>query len=127
MPFIQISVAEHTTDETKKNISRSVHESLVEVFRIPQDDFFQVIRAVPANDLLYADSYLGIPHTNNIVYIQIIARAGRTPEMKKELYKNIATKIAASTPVSIDDVFIVLLENTNDNWSFGQGIAQYIQ
>lgn len=59
--------------------------------------------------------------------IQIIARAGRTPEMKKELYKAIAAKIADRTSVSIDDVVIVLVENTTENWSFGQGIAQYIQ
>lgn len=127
MPFVQINLAQHLTDEVKKNISLSIHESLVEVFKIPQDDYFQVVRGVSPADLLYPDSYLGIPHTGNIVYIQIIARAGRTPEMKKELYKGIATKIADRTPISIDDVFIVLVENTVENWSFGQGIAQYIQ
>ena len=127
MPFVQISLAGHTTDKEKKDISRSVHESLVEVFSIPQDDLFQVIRGVPASDLIYPESYMGISHTGNIVYIQIIARAGRTPEMKKELYKAIATKIADRTSVSINDVVIVLMENTTENWSFGQGIAQYIQ
>jgi phenylpyruvate tautomerase PptA (4-oxalocrotonate tautomerase family) len=127
MPFVQISLAQNTTSEVKKNISLSIHESLVEIFKIPQDDLFQVIREVPAGDLVYPESYMGIPHTGNIVYVQIIARAGRTPEMKKELYKTIATKIAGRTPVSINDVVIILVENTVENWSFGQGIAQYIQ
>ncbi|HVU58849.1 MAG TPA: tautomerase family protein [Puia sp.] len=127
MPFVQINLAQNLTDEVKKNISGSIHESLVEVFKIPQKDFFQVIHEVRPSDLLWPDSYLNIPHTGSIVYIQIIARAGRTPEMKKALYKAIATKIADRTPVGIDDVFIVLVENTVENWSFGQGIAQYIQ
>jgi len=127
MPFVQISLGQQTTGEIKKKISSSIHESLIEVFKIPQDDLFQVIREVPAQDLIYPESYMGIPHTGNIVYIQIIARAGRTPEMKKALYKAIATRISDSTPISIDDVFIVLVENTTENWSFGQGIAQYIQ
>jgi phenylpyruvate tautomerase PptA (4-oxalocrotonate tautomerase family) len=127
MPFVQISLGQQTTGEIKKKISSSIHESLIEVFKIPQDDLFQVIREVPAQDLIYPESYMGIPHTGNIVYIEIIARAGRTPEMKKALYKAIATRISDSTPISIDDVFIVLVENTTENWSFGQGIAQYIQ
>lgn len=127
MPFVQINLAQHLTDEVKKNISSSIHESLVDVFKIPHDDFFQVIHEIRPADLLWPESYMNIPHTGNMVYIQIIARAGRTPEMKKELYKSIATKIAGTTPISINDVFIVLVENTVENWSFGQGIAQYIQ
>ena len=127
MPFVQINLGEHHTDEVKKNISTAIHQSLVDVFKIPKDDFFQVIHNLTPSDLLWPASYLNIPHTGDIVYIQITARAGRTPEMKKELYKSIATKIADTTPISIDDVFIVLLENTTENWSFGQGIAQYIQ
>jgi phenylpyruvate tautomerase PptA (4-oxalocrotonate tautomerase family) len=127
MPFVQINHAAHFSDEVKKNISLSVHESLVEVFKIPQDDFFQVVRGVPPSDLLFPESYMGIPHTGDLVYVHITARGGRTGEMKKELYKAIATKIAARTPVSINDVIIILSENTVENWSFGQGIAQYLQ
>jgi len=108
MPFVQINLVQNLTDEVKKNISSSIHESLVDVFKIPKDDFFQVIHEVRPSDLLWPDSYMNIPHTGNMVYIQIIARAGRTP-------------------ISINDVFIVLVENTVENWSFGQGIAQYIQ
>jgi phenylpyruvate tautomerase PptA (4-oxalocrotonate tautomerase family) len=127
MPFVQINLAQNLTDEIKKHISGSIHESLVEVFNIPTDDFFQVIHEVRPSDLLWPDSYMDIPHTGNMVYIQIIARAGRTPEMKKALYKSIATKIAGRTPISTNDVFIVLVENTVENWSFGQGEAQYIR
>jgi len=29
MPFVQINLAQNLTDEVKKNISRSIHESLV--------------------------------------------------------------------------------------------------
>ena len=111
-------------EKARKDISLSIHESLVAVYHIPQDDYFQVVHATRPADLLYPDSYLGVPHNNNLVYIQIIARAGRTREMKKELYKTIAEKIAARTSVSVNDVIIVLLENTENDWSFGQGIAQ---
>jgi len=67
MPFVQINLAQNLTDEVKKNISSSIHESLVDVFKIPQDDFFQVIHEVRPSDLLWPDSYMNIPHTGNMV------------------------------------------------------------
>jgi phenylpyruvate tautomerase PptA (4-oxalocrotonate tautomerase family) len=125
MPFVQINLAQNLSEQVKKHISQSVHESLISHFNIPADDFFQVINELRTSDLLFPESYLNIPHTGNMVYIQIIARAGRTVEMKQALYKSIAEKIADRTPISINDVFIVLVENDAANWSFGQGVAQY--
>ncbi|MES1159684.1 MAG: tautomerase family protein [Bacteroidota bacterium] len=124
MPFVQINLSQNLTDQVKRDISLSIHESLVNVFKIPQDDYFQVIHEIRPADLLFPESYMDIPHTNNLVYIQIIAKAGRTTDMKKELYRSIAEKIAQRTPISINDVIIVLVENLAENWSFGQGLAQ---
>jgi phenylpyruvate tautomerase PptA (4-oxalocrotonate tautomerase family) len=124
MPFVQINLSQNLTDKVRKDISLSIHESLVNIFKIPQDDYFQVIHEIRPTDLLYPESYMGIPHTNNLVYIQIIAKAGRTADMKKELYRSIAEKIAQRTPININDVIIVLVENLAENWSFGQGLAQ---
>ena len=126
MPFVQISLAQNCTEQIKKDISHSIHESLIDYFKIPVDDYFQVFHCVQPSDLMYPEKYMDIPHSGNLVYIQIIARGGRTVEMKKELYKSIAHKIAERTPIGIDDVIIVLVENTLENWSFGRGIAQYV-
>jgi phenylpyruvate tautomerase PptA (4-oxalocrotonate tautomerase family) len=126
MPFVQISLAKNLTEKVKKDISHSIHESLVDAFKIPVDDYFQVINEVQPGNLLFAENYMGIPHSDNLVYIQIIARSGRTVEQKKELYLSIAKKIAERTPIGIDDVIIILLENELPDWSFGRGIAQYV-
>jgi phenylpyruvate tautomerase PptA (4-oxalocrotonate tautomerase family) len=125
MPFVQINLAQSLSEQVKNDISKSIHESLISHFNIPADDYFQVIHELPERGLLFPASYMNIPHTGNLVYIQIIARTGRTVEMKKALYRSIAEKIAARTPISTNDVFIVLVENNSPDWSFGQGIAQY--
>lgn len=124
MPFVQITLSQPATEKVKKDISLAVHESLMQVYHIPADDFFQVIHEVAATNLLFPESYMNVPHTKQLVYIQIIAREGRTVDMKKQLYRSIAEKIAAGTPISINDVIIILVENTSPDWSFGQGIAQ---
>ena len=126
MPFVQIYLGDHLTQKNKKDISLAIHQSLMDNFHIPADDYFQVINAVAAGDILYPGSYFGVPHSPNLLYIRITARSGRTVEMKQSLYKNIAERIAAATPVSADDVVIIFVENESADWSFGRGIAQMV-
>ncbi|MGO4288357.1 tautomerase family protein [Chitinophaga sp. RAB17] len=126
MPFVQIYLGEHLSAANKKDISLSVHQSLQEHFNIPADDYFQVIHTMQPGDILYPNSYFDVPHTDNLMYIRITARAGRTVEQKQALYKSIATRIAAATPVPADDVVIILVENDLAGWSFGRGDAQMV-
>jgi phenylpyruvate tautomerase PptA (4-oxalocrotonate tautomerase family) len=127
MPFVNIYLPAGFTQQVKTRISLLVHESLMSVFKIPEKDYFQVIHPVMAEHLIYPDNYLNVPHTANLIYIQVTCGPGRTIEMKQALYALIAEKIAVSTPVSANDVIIVLTETGWENWSFGQGIAQMIK
>ena len=127
MPFVNIYLPEVFPRELKNKISLSVHESLMEIFNIPEDDYFQIIHQVSSEDLIFPDCYLGIRHTPNLMYIQIICGPGRTVEMKKSLYSVISTKISERTHVLSNDIIIVLNETSLENWSFGQGKAQMIK
>jgi quercetin dioxygenase-like cupin family protein/phenylpyruvate tautomerase PptA (4-oxalocrotonate tautomerase family) len=126
MPFVQINLSEELDGPARKAISASIHESLIEIFRIPADDLFQTIQAYPKDGLVFASAYLGIEHAHPFVAIQIFCGEGRTVTMKEQLYQHIAEKIAARTPVATGNVFIVVVENTPANWSFGNGIAQMV-
>ena len=126
MPFVQINVSAELDAPARKAISESIHESLVEIFRIPADDLFQTIQGFNRDSLVFPPAYLGIEHTFPFVAIQIFCREGRTVSMKEQLYERIAGRIAARTPVAAANVFIVVLENTDANWSFGNGVAQMV-
>ncbi|WP_321480495.1 tautomerase family protein [uncultured Bacteroides sp.] len=125
MPLIRISLPKSLSKEVKNNVSLSVHHALIEEFNIPQNDFFHVIEELDPDQMHFPESYLGISHTSDIVYIQIIAGEGRTFDQKKRLYKAIADKIEHSTHITANNIIIVLLENNGfENWSFGNGEAQ---
>jgi quercetin dioxygenase-like cupin family protein len=126
MPFVQINHSAELDQATRTSISLSIQEALVETFRIPADDFFQVMHPLQAEALIYAPSYLGVAHANPFVYMQIIFREGRSVAMKQELHRAIAAKISDRTPVKIANVFIVMVENTSADWSFGEGKAQLV-
>jgi len=124
MPFVQVSLLRGKPPQTVAKIVDSIHTALVEEFKIPESDKFQVVREVDADHLIFPASYHGIPHSENIIYIHITAKEGRTIETKKRLYAKIAALIHERAGISIDDVFIVLTENKGENWSFGRGQAQ---
>ncbi|MFH6996657.1 tautomerase family protein [Flavobacterium sp. FlaQc-57] len=125
MPFVRISLPKKLSLATKNTISEAVHQSLIEEFHIPKDDYFHVIEELEPHQIKYPDSYLGISHSEEIIYVQITAGQGRTAEQKKNLYHKIASKISTSTEILINNVIIVLLENNGlENWSFGNGEIQ---
>lgn len=122
MPFIKISLRRNQPLETKNAISEAIHQSLISQFHIPQDDYFQIIEELEPHQIKYPKSYLGIPHTNDIIFIQITAGAGRTSEQKSLLYAEVAERISLTTDIKADDIIIILTENNGgENWSFGQG------
>jgi len=125
MPFVRISLPKKLSLETKSTISASVHESLIAEFNVPKDDYFHVIEELESHQIKYPETYLGISHSEDIIYVQITAGQGRTLEQKKKLYHQIATLISTSTEILINNVIIVLLENNVlENWSFGNGEIQ---
>lgn len=125
MPFVRISVSHQLTDDAVAHIADAVHDSLVATFKMPPHDRFQVVSRHSPKELIYAPEYLGITHGDTVALIQITANEGRTVEMKKALFARIASTIARGGAVSAADVFVNLVEVKKENWSFGNGIAQY--
>ena len=126
MPLVRITMPKGKTPEHRKAISQGVHAALVETFNVPNDDLFQIItEAAPETEIVHAPSYLGISYTNDLVLIQITVSDTRTVEQKKQLFRRIADHLAEHPGLRREDIFINLLEVKKENWSFGNGLAQY--
>jgi len=126
MPLIRIDVIEGHSDREISEISAAVHCGLVEVFGVPERDQFQVITEHRPGRLIYNKSYLGIERTDGIVVIHVFFSTGRTDDQKKAFYALVAKTIAERTKIRPEDVTIALSENTRSDWSFGNGVAQYL-
>lgn len=124
MPLVRISMNPGRTAEQRRAIGNGIHDALVEAIGIPADDRFQVLSEEPADGLVYDPGYGGVARTDGVVFIQIYLRRGRTPDMKRALYRAAARNLS-QVGVRPQDVFIALSENELVDWSFGDGIAQY--
>ncbi len=96
-----------------------------ETFNVPEDDQFMTIREHDAANFRYGASYLGIARSDDLVLIQISAMNTRTLEQKKALFGRIAELLGESPGIRPEDVFVNVLEGAKENWSLGQGLAQY--
>ena len=124
MPFVRISLRKGLSQEVRDRISQAVHQSLIQDFNIPENDYFHIIAELDGSQIKYPSSYLGISHTGNLIFIEITAGAGRTVQQKERLYSRIAKSISVETDIRIEDIIIVLTENSVNDWSFGLGERQ---
>ena len=76
-------------------------------------------------DFSYSSNYLGIARSDDLVIIQITANNTRTVDQKKAFFRQIVENLKKDPGVRPEDVFINLVEVLKENWSFGNGIAQY--
>src|SRR5262249_51816463 len=102
-----------------------VYQAMIGTLNVPKDDRFQVITEHPKNDLVVDRHYLGIERSDDCVLIQITLNAGRTVELKKAFFKAVADGLHERLKLRREDVFINLVEVPKENWSFGNGVAQY--
>jgi phenylpyruvate tautomerase PptA (4-oxalocrotonate tautomerase family) len=125
MPLVRIALRAGTALTDQRAIADQVHQALVETITVPPADRFQLISEFAADQFIYDPAYLNIPRTDQLVVLQITISAGRSVEQKRMLYRRITELLAARPGIRPEDVFINLIEVEKENWSFGQGIAQY--
>jgi 4-oxalocrotonate tautomerase len=125
MPLIRIDLQEGKSEEYKRAIADGVHKALVEGAGAPVDDRFQIITEHRAGNIIADPNYLGIERSDNIVLVQITLSAGRKLAQKKLLFKRMAELLAEKPGLRPEDLMINLVEVAWENWSFGNGEAQY--
>lgn len=127
MPLVRISLMNNRPSGLGKKIGVVVYRTMVDTINVPQHDNFQVITEHDRDNLAYDLEYLNIPRTDGVVFIQITLNEGRTLEMKKSFYEVLAERLHQELGLRLEDIFINLVEVKKENWSFGNGIAQYAQ
>ena len=125
MPFARIDLAKGKSAEYRRTIGEVVYDAMLETLKVPKDDRFQIINEHEPENFVVDPSYLGIQRTGDCVVLQLTLNAGRGVEQKRSFYKAVADGLHERLGLRREDVFISLVEVAKENWSFGNGEAQY--
>ena len=125
MPLVRIDLRKNPDPDFARRAGDIVYAVMKATINVPDHDHFQVLTEHDANHLIYDAQYLGIARTDALLIVQITLNEGRTLEQKKLLYRGIADGLHEHLGVRREDVFINLVEVRKENWSFGNGLAQY--
>ena len=127
MPLVRISLRAGKSAEYRRAIADGIHRAMVETLAAPEHDRFQVVTEHDADGLIYDPAYLGIQRSDDVVLVQITLSAGRKPPQKRDFMARAAALLADNPGLRPQDLFINLVEVAWENWSFGDGKAQYTE
>jgi 4-oxalocrotonate tautomerase len=125
MPLVRVSLRSGKSAAYKQAIGDGVYRAMIEAFGVPKEDRFIVVSEHSESEFQFSRTYLDIARSDDLVIIQVTANNTRTVDQKKAFFARIAELLSQEPGLRKEDIFINLVEVAKENWSFGNGIAQY--
>jgi len=127
MPLVRIDLRRGKSAAHLTALRNGIYEAMRETFEVPEDDRFILVSQHEPDEFDYDPGYLGIARSDDLVIVQIACARTRGVTQKKALYRRIAEKLTADPGLRPEDIFVTLVETGREDWSFGHGVAQYVE
>src|SRR6201994_2339276 len=127
MPLTRIDLPKGKPAEYRSKLREIVYETLVQTVGVPADDRHEVVTEHDAENLYLDPSFRGLGRSPEAILIQITFNEGRTVEQKQAFYAMLVERLHERLGIRPQDVTINLVEGKKENWSFGNGIAEYVE
>ena len=125
MPVIHVSLRAGKGEAYRQSIFDGLYRAMRETLHVPEDDQFMTMTEHDAANFRTGTAY-GVARSADVVYIQITVFNTRTTEQKKALFKRTAELLGKNPGIRPEDVFITVLDAPKENWSVGNGEAQFV-
>ena len=126
MPLVRIDVLEGRSEEELRRLLDTVQEVMESDFEAPPRDRYQVLTEHPPGHLVLQDSGLGIDRSDRMVLVEVVQQ-GRSEAQKRALYASLARRLNEAVGLAPADLVVSISENTKADWSFGFGVAQFLE
>ena len=125
MPLVRISLRMGKSPQHLSALAEGVHQALRAAFGVPETNKFTLIHEHDPAAFICDPHYFGIERSDDLVVIQITVNDTRTAEQKAALFASITHHLAIDPGLRPEDCYVSLLEVKAENWSLGNGVAQY--
>jgi phenylpyruvate tautomerase PptA (4-oxalocrotonate tautomerase family) len=125
VPLIVVDLIAGRSVEQMRDLLDGLHDAVVEALEVPQRDRYQIVHEHDPSRMVVQDTGLGIERSRSVVVIQVTSRP-RPREQKVALYRLVCEQLQRRCGISPRDVMISIVENSDEDWSFGFGRAQFL-
>ncbi|WP_440857165.1 tautomerase family protein [Staphylococcus shinii] len=125
MPLMKIDLIKGREREEIKKILNISYEVMLNTFKAPKGDRYQIVNQHEDYEMQILDTGLGVERTKNVIVFTIITRP-RTQQQKQSFYSELTNKLHDDMGIRKEDIMFSLIENTNEDWSFFNGEAQFL-
>lgn len=125
MPLLRFDLIEGRSDQELQDLLDAAHRAMLAAFKVPEGDRYQIVHEHPASRMIIEDTGLGIARTDKVVFLQVTTRP-RPKEAKETFYRLLAEELEKSCNIAPSDLVISMVQNSDEDWSFGHGRAQFL-
>jgi hypothetical protein len=125
MPLIRIDVTEGRSDAEIKTLMDTVQDCVLEAFKVPVRDRYQIVTEHKPGRMILLDTGLGFDRTDQAIVIQVFT-SPRTTVNKTKFYQLLADKLETNCGLNPKELLVSVMTNTDVDWSFGFGKTQYL-
>jgi hypothetical protein len=125
MPLLRFDLMEGRTDEELTKLLDAAHRAMLAAFKVPEGDRYQLVHEHKPSRMIVEDTGLGIPRTKDVVFLQVTTRP-RPSAQKEAFYRLLVAELEKSCGIKPSDVVVSMVSNTDEDWSFGHGRAQFL-
>ncbi|NJD06323.1 MAG: tautomerase family protein [Methylococcaceae bacterium] len=120
MPLVTISILKGKSPEYIKAVADGINSAVIETMGFPEDDRYQIIHQLDPECLQLQT------REGDRVMMHLVMRAGRSNKAKQAFYQKVAEKLSANPGINPANIVIAITENHDIDWSFRDGVAQFV-
>ena len=115
MPLIEVWLREGKPAMYRKAIADGIHRAMIDVLKIPEDDYFQVTYEMSPENIIYDPNYFGVARSEDMVLIRLAFNA-RPAAVKQRLFETIADNLVKAPGFRREDIGMSIVETAFENW-----------
>jgi hypothetical protein len=125
MPLLKFHLLRGRSKDEIAKLLDVAHAAMVASFAVPERDRYQIVAEHEARHFNALDTGLDIPRSDRFVLLEIVSRP-RPRQQKLAFYERLCADLQQFCGVAPSDVMVSVVENADDDWSFGYGRAQFV-
>ncbi|WP_380180057.1 tautomerase family protein [Kalamiella sp. sgz302252] len=125
MPLLQFDVIQGRSESELKTLLDAAHRAVLAAFKVPARDRYQIVHENKSYQMVFEDTGLGLTRTDNLVMVRVFT-SPRSDEQKQFFMAELCRELKESCGILGSDVMISFITNSKGDWSFGNGVAQYM-